>query len=414
MLKVFLVEDESIMREGLRDGIPWEQYGYQFVGEASDGEMALPLIRKTRPDVLITDIKMPFMDGLALSQIVSAELPNTRIIILSGYDDFDYARQAISIGVEQYLLKPVTRADMQKVLSQIAEKIENEKEQKEYLEKFREDYREYEQLAIRHFFEKVFDRQLSVKEIYDEAGRLNIDLNAPCFNLVFVYLNENPDELIRYFLRFKEYLIFRWNIDTYCILIMGDENSIGVYTERCVNNVVRISESYGEDFEWHVAAGDPVERLSRLSDCYEEVNNRFSYRFIEPSQHVITKEMTEKTGNGSTDREKEDSGRYSSIVRNALKYIEENYTNESISLNEVASYCNVSPNYFSGTFSGEMHMSFVEYVTSRRMELAKKLLKTTNRHTGEIAEAVGFRDQHYFSTVFKKTQGVSPREYRNG
>ena len=71
MLKVFLVEDESIVREGLRDNMPWQQYGYRFVGEASDGEMALPMIRKLKPDVLFTDIKMPFMDGLALSRIVS-------------------------------------------------------------------------------------------------------------------------------------------------------------------------------------------------------------------------------------------------------------------------------------------------------------------------------------------------------
>ena len=68
--KVFLVEDETVIREGLRDRIPWDQFGYRFVGEAADGEMALPLIRKTKPDVLITDIKMPFMDGLSLSKIV--------------------------------------------------------------------------------------------------------------------------------------------------------------------------------------------------------------------------------------------------------------------------------------------------------------------------------------------------------
>ena len=119
MLKVFLVEDESIIREGLRDSIPWEQYGFSFVGEAGDGEMALPLIRKTRPDVLITDIKMPFMDGLELSHIVSSELPSTKIIIISGHDDFEYARQAIGIGVEQYLLKPITRSSLQKVLSDL-------------------------------------------------------------------------------------------------------------------------------------------------------------------------------------------------------------------------------------------------------------------------------------------------------
>ena len=78
MLKVFLAEDETLIREGLRDNIPWEQYGYRFVGEAADGEMALPLIRKTKPDVLITDIKMPFMDGLSLSRIVREELCSGR------------------------------------------------------------------------------------------------------------------------------------------------------------------------------------------------------------------------------------------------------------------------------------------------------------------------------------------------
>ena len=114
MLKVFLVDDESVIREGLRDNIPWEQYGYRFVGEATDGEMALPLIRKTMPDVLITDIKMPFMDGLSLSKIVSSEFPKMKIIIISGYDDFEYARQAIEVGVEQYILKPITKLSLKK------------------------------------------------------------------------------------------------------------------------------------------------------------------------------------------------------------------------------------------------------------------------------------------------------------
>ena len=124
MLKVFLVEDETLIREGLRDRIPWEQYGFRFVGEAGDGEMALPLIRKTRPDVIITDIKMPFMDGLELSRIVKEEFPKTKILIVSGYDDFEYAREALTIGVDQYILKPVTRMNLRKVLEELKEKIE--------------------------------------------------------------------------------------------------------------------------------------------------------------------------------------------------------------------------------------------------------------------------------------------------
>ena len=101
-------------------------------------------------------------------------------------------------------------------------------------------------------------------------------------------------------------------------------------------------------------------------------------------------------------------------MKKALDYIERNYTQETLSLNEVASVINVSANYFSAIFSNEMKMTFVEYVTQKRMEKAKKLLRQTDKHSGEIATEVGYKDSHYFSFVFKKTQGYTPREYRNG
>lgn len=112
MLKIFLAEDEIVMREGIRNNIAWQEEGFEFVGEASDGELAYPMIQKLKPDILITDIRMPFMDGLELSRIVKQELPDTSILILSGYGEFDYAKEAISIGVEDYLLKPVTSAQL--------------------------------------------------------------------------------------------------------------------------------------------------------------------------------------------------------------------------------------------------------------------------------------------------------------
>ena len=155
MLKVFLTEDERVVREGLRDMIPWEQYGFVFAGEASDGEMALPLVRKIRPDVLITDIKMPFMDGLAFSRLVSKELPDMKILILSGYDDFAYAQQAIELHVDQYLLKPITKASMIQALEQTKAHIEEEREQRDYRRRFVRESREYEHYARRLFFEKL-------------------------------------------------------------------------------------------------------------------------------------------------------------------------------------------------------------------------------------------------------------------
>lgn len=324
MLKVFLVEDESIVREGLRDNIPWQQYGYEFVGEASDGEMALPLIQKTKPDVLLTDIKMPFMDGLSLSKLVHQEFPDMKIIIISGYDDFEYARGAILVGAEQYLLKPITRAAMQKVLAELKTKIETEREQKTYQEKFQSEVREYEQFSRTDFFVKVFEGRMPVQDIYEEASKLSLKINAPCYNILLFNLQEKRigenggmesedfarkrEELLHYFIRYPENLVFRWNVNTYGVLIKGSVEQMQELGARCLENVDRICQPAKEVLDWYVALGEPVERLSMLAECYSKVNHIFAYRFLMPQIHVFTKETM-----GRNMPEKEESGRIRDI-----------------------------------------------------------------------------------------------------
>ena len=133
--KVFFVEDEIVTREGIRDKVDWQGNGFEFCGEAPDGEMALPLLQAIQPDVLITDIKMPFMDGLELSRIVHERIPATKIIILSGHDEFEYAQAAIKLGVTEYLLKPVTVQDLHRVLQQLATQLDQERHVQENLKK---------------------------------------------------------------------------------------------------------------------------------------------------------------------------------------------------------------------------------------------------------------------------------------
>lgn len=536
MLKVFLVEDESIVREGLRDNIPWQQYGYEFVGEASDGEMALPLIQKTKPDVLLTDIKMPFMDGLSLSRLVHQEFPDMKIIIISGYDDFEYARGAIQVGAEQYLLKPITRAVLQKTLAELKAKIESEREQKSYQEKFQSEAREYEQFSRTDFFVRIFEGRMPVQDIYEEAAKLSLRINAPCYNLLMFNLQERRggenvgiesedfarkrEELLHYFIRYPENLVFRWNVNTYGVLIQGSAEHMPALCERSLVNVERICKPAEDSLQWYVAVGEPVERLSLLAECFSKVNHLFAYRFLMPQEHVFTKELigrsapqeaggridgieaarmdpelirdfllrgtkdeiadfvenylsemkeamqavmfqnyltlhiyfvtlsyaemlgcgreeflrllgetTPESVNGAEmlpsyfcsllekamalrDRESDDQSKR--ILKKALSYIEENFSQETLSLNSVAGEVNVSPSYFSAIFSREKQMTFVEYVTGKRMDKAKKLLRQTQMHTGEIALEVGYKDPHYFSFVFKKTQGCTPREYRAG
>ncbi len=533
MYKVFLVEDEIVVREGLRNNIEWEQYGFTYIGDAADGEMALPLIREIKPDLLITDIRMPFMDGLALSALVRKELPNTKIAIISGYDDFSYAQQAIHIGVEHYLLKPITKAKMIEVLTELREKMEIDNGEKNYFQQFQQEKQEYEQYSRRRFFEQLTSGSLSVAEIYKTAEQLNLDINAQSYNIVVLFLNsfsrsgENPDrytdalavlqeKLVRLFTVIPEYILFRWSMTTYVVLVKGNPNQIDLQTDNCVENICRRCDEYEGAVDWHVAAGQPVMRLSAIPSCFDEANRIISYRHMCPNEHVLTagslenwKQNSYSSGglstidpelvksfltdgtpyevnlflvqllgnNGNealkstmfclyfsmtvylktvefvetlgcslddfltpeirtrlkdTDpdvvkenvrhilimaleiRERESKKHYRDLLAQAMDFIDKHYCENNLSLNRVAKEVNISPCYFSAVFSQEVGQTFVEYLTSKRMETARRLLKQTDQRSSEIANTVGYKDPHYFSYLFKKTQGMTPRNYRGG
>ncbi|MBQ4218350.1 MAG: response regulator, partial [Butyrivibrio sp.] len=305
MLKVFLVEDESVVRESLRDNIPWKEYGFSFVGEASDGEVALPLIRKTAPDVLITDIKMPFMDGLSLSHIVKKEFPSMRIVIMSGYDDFEYAKRAIKEGVDQYISKPITKSGMKEVLDSVKEKIEKERTQQGYLMQYQMETQEYEQLQRREFFEKVLTGTMPVKDIYVEAGKLSLDITASAFSLILFSIKdkEKPfeeigsvqycralEELMSYFLRFPAYILSRWSLNTYIVIVKGEKDIVADYVEKGVSKITEICEDKDDKIEWYVSAGKPVERFSALVKCFNQVNHAFACRYFVQDTHILTEE----------------------------------------------------------------------------------------------------------------------------
>lgn len=429
MYKVFIVEDERIVREGLRDNIPWEQYGYRFVGEAGDGEMALPLIREHKPDVLITDIRMPFMDGLSLCRIVKAELPDIRIVILSGYDDFEYARKAIEIGVDQYLTKPVTRRAMTKALDELARKMEAEKEKENYLTHYRMERHEYELFLQRRFFEDVFAGKLSVETIYQEAGRLGLDLSGSAYRLLLIDLfstQDTPDaeqleicreDAARYFLRHPQYLLIRWVNNTFCILIHSDRETVTAYTERAQLRIREICAMYGEDKDYFICISRITDRFSNLKDCYREVSRYFSRRYLPGREHVLSADNFRETeaappAEAMPEGADELEGERSHILENALSYIDSHFTDEQISLNTAAASAGISPGYFSALFSQKMGMTFIEYLTARRMEKAKELLGASGQSSAQVAAAVGYRDPNYFRYVFKKTEGCTPREYR--
>ena len=178
MLKIFLAEDEVIVRETIKRMIPWENLGFELVGEAADGEMALPLLLRQKPDLLITDIKMPFMDGLELSEQVKKVLPATKIMILSGYNEFDYAKMAIKIGVTDYLLKPISSEKLLDAVNKVAEEIRKEQSEKGQMNQYAREMQENKESEKFQFFNQVFAGSMPFGECLEQGKQLGIEISA--------------------------------------------------------------------------------------------------------------------------------------------------------------------------------------------------------------------------------------------
>ena len=173
MYSVFLVDDEPILLEGIRSKIDWESIGINFVGEATDGEIALSMLQELKPDILITDVKMPFMDGLELAAAIKKIQPWIKIIILSGHDEFDYAKKAISIGVEDYLLKPFTASEVIESVKKVTEHIDLERAQLSSISRMKEELKSRNKLIQKEFLNNLVHGSLNFDEAVTTVPPLN-------------------------------------------------------------------------------------------------------------------------------------------------------------------------------------------------------------------------------------------------
>lgn len=536
MYKVFLVEDEIVMREGIRNLIEWEEYGFNFIGEASDGELAWTAIQKQKPDIVITDIKMPFMDGLELSKLIKTNLPKTIVIIISGHDDFSYAKAAINSGVNQYLLKPVSKDQLIEVLLQVKKNKDEELLQEKYTKEFANEVQWYLKSSRRDFLEALTSGKHSVPVLLERAEKLGLNLASERYNVVLLLveldlINDNTltiediqETIAAKFDEAAEYEVFSVGIDVTFVLVLGTDSDVDYKTEICAEKLNHICEDHPHDINWRVASGQPVSRLSMIKECYlstrsvlfykadydkqqqqytdsfDEIKENTTLDFnpnnMEASkldQNIINKFLSnglhedidgfvnsyfsgfgdeavastlfrhyivlnilfvvnafvEKLGlrndplnndqNAKMDlenalqsvenskkyiselfarvlsvRNKSVTNKHHSVLANVIDYMEANYDDSELGLNTVAKIANMTPTHFSTIFSRETGKTFIEYLTELRMNKARELLRCSGDSNSQIACKVGYKDPHYFSFLFKKINGCSPRNYRNG
>ena len=535
-IKVFLVEDEMVIRRGIKNSIDWEKEGYIFCGEASDGELAYPMIIKEKPDILITDIRMPFMDGPELCKLVKEELPNIKILILSGYDEFDYAKEAIRLGVTEYLLKPISSGKLLEALNGVSESIRREKEDKDLVRKYMEEMRENTEHEKQKFFEQMIAGNLSMADALETGKKYEMNLSAGMYNLLLFRFtlgeeNRKSGELlgeaeyaIKKLTERLEYVFeFQRDVEGWAFLLMADnEEQMSERVKELSKDLEEIMKNYST-ITYFGGIGQPVARLRELEESFREAERALAARFTMELNRIIsvedirmaqnvdtlddieitsfgeiekTRTMLEKfLNNGAEDeidefvdvyinelpeenlksvlmrqyiimdayivmmsfcekiegiegemqaqseelknsmktiqtleeiknyirmllkkiigvRDTISGRRYSDIIEIAKDQIRKTYMSDEISLNTIAAEVGMSPSYFSSIFSKEMGKTFVEYLTEIRMDRAKELLMCSSMKTSEIGYEVGYKDPHYFSYIFKKTQNCTPKEFR--
>lgn len=535
-IKVFLVEDEMVIRRGIKNSIDWEKEGYIFCGEASDGELAYPMIIKEKPDILITDIRMPFMDGLELCKLVKKELPNIKILILSGYDEFDYAKEAIRLGVTEYLLKPISSGKLLEALNGVSESIRREKEDKDLVRKYMEEMRENTEHEKQKFFEQMIAGNLSMADALETGKKYEMNLSAGMYNLLLFRFtlgeeNRKSGELlgeaeyaIEKLTERLEYVFeFQRGVEGWAFLLMADnEEQMSERVKELSKDLEEIMKNYST-IAYFGGIGQPVARLRELEESFREAERALAARFTMELNRIIsvedirmaqnvdtlddieitnfgeiekTRTMLEKfLNNGAEDeidefvdvyinelseenlksvlmrqyiimdayivmmsfcekfegiegemqaqseelknsmktiqtleeiknyirmllkkiigvRDTISGRRYSDIIEIAKDQIRKTYMSDEISPNTIAAEVGMSPSYFSSIFSKEMGKTFVKYLTEIRMDRAKELLMCSSMKTSEIGYEVGYKDPHYFSYIFKKTQNCTPKEFR--
>lgn len=305
LYKVFLVEDEIVTREGIRDSVDWASAGLRWCGEASDGELALPMIEAEAPDILITDIKMPFLDGLELSRIVRTRLPQTRIVILSGHDEFRYAQEAIQLGVTEYLLKPISAQDLLDALARIRRQIEQEQQQQEALRHLQAQLQENATVLRQRFLLDVVTGALTASEAIDAARALHIDLVARCYLTMSVRCDVTVE--MTHLARLESYhrvrqvvaellaarndaLLFTKDVDETGLLFKGDDPAAVQEAAHQLAAQIALVLAPEPSLALAIGIGRPVERMAAIPQSFLEAcdSARTQIRKLTPRRGGIT------------------------------------------------------------------------------------------------------------------------------
>ncbi|WP_338036922.1 response regulator transcription factor [Metabacillus litoralis] len=392
--KVLIADDEPIIREGIRQSVEWSSFNMFVEAEAEDGEEALELALKYSVNIILVDLNMPIMNGLSLIKKIREQLPLCKIIIITGHDEFTYAQEALRLNVTDYILKPVEPNKLNEVLDQVVEELESDTKQDEFLEMASRQIENNLSILREQFFNKWINGTIKNREsIINQLKFFDLPLSSPKHILVIQcpeYVANKP------LLSDKDKKILLFSIENITSEVFDHCSKVSFRDETDLI-IVLLWDSISENL-YNIVKMKIKEYLKISINIYiENIENDIA-SIAEGYENCKKKLVSETT--------------ISPIVRRARQYIEKNFTDSDITIEQVADNLQVSPVYLGRIIKQDLGTSFVSLVTNLRIKEAIMLLNNTDLPIVQIAEEVGYDTQHYFSTAFKKVVGVSPNKYR--
>lgn len=370
MWKVMLADDEPYVREGMEKLIPWKELGCELVFQAKNGRELIERMDEERPDIVIVDIKMPVMGGLEVAQYLEEKGWTTKVIILTAYADFEYARQAIRFQVTDYCIKTMALDEIPKILEKTVRLLQERK------------LTSYQMILIYGLvrkgsaFSKIIDFCFDQETVYGQSS----EGDCLCVTLC------NPPLIDELFKRCRK-------------LVEMSENFMGEVPVVCISCAYyeedEAADIYGRAYEY-------------ILEHVEETKQRVWFAGYEEDEG---KAGAVSDQSGTAPEEEALSGEETAnLVDRTRRLIEKQFCNR-LTLEEIADQVHANRSYLSRVYKQKTGENLFDVINRMRIERAETLMKEQKYKIYEIAELVGFEDTAYFSRVFKKFKGMSPKEY---
>ncbi len=379
MYTALIVDDEKIVRSGLIQTIQWDNLGIDQILEASNGEEAFHIFRENSIDIILTDIKMPKMNGIELIHKIKERDNKTHIIVISGYSDFEYLQSAIRHGVNDYILKPIRGAEINDVLLAVIDKLNVDNIYVDETAVLREN-------TLYRMVQGMISR-LEVKEKFEQLG---CDLRYGKYSVSIVNPVSEVSNSVLYTITYMyNKILNRMNMGN--AFVHPNKDIVIIYDSIASEADIRENQKLIDEIiakkvklQTKCYHGVLVDEIDEISYSYQEVIKR-----KEESKNITCSKVIEET----------------------LNYIDEHYT-ENITLTSMAEIVYANASYLGYLFKKELGVSCVEYVNQKRIDRAARYLLETNMKVYEIMDNVGITDKNYFLRLFKKYKGKTPTEYR--